>query len=65
MYAVIKTSGDHEVKPFEELVKGDKVIASYEEEWEAEEHADYLNQQLWRSQELTSQTDAWRERNFG
>ncbi len=65
MYAVIRTPhGEHEVKDFSDLTKGDQVVKQYDEEWEAEEHAQYLNEQLWKRAENEAQREAWQIRQF-
>lgn len=64
MYYVVKSGSEYEVKPFEEIVKGDEVKAQYEYEWEAEEHADYFNQQAWKRAEDDSQREAWQQRQY-
>ena len=65
MYALIRTPyGEYEVKDFSELTKGDHVVKQYDEEWEAEEHAQYLNEQMWKRAEEESQREAWQIRQF-
>lgn len=65
MYALIKTPyGEHEVKDFADLTRQDQVVKQYEYEWEAEEHADYLNQQAWKRAEDDAQREAWQIRQF-